>query len=136
MSVDKNVLRSLNSRLFSYYESLESKIGYRVVLGGARHHGYYEKGEFFSFRTSKQLRRMEDEVGRELRLKKDSLVLDAGCGSGYVAMRLASKFGYRVQAIDIMDHHLLEARQNVTIRAYLGSDYWRYVIVRAEKPLR
>lgn len=30
-----------NPELQSYYQSLESRIGYRLVLGGTRHFGYW-----------------------------------------------------------------------------------------------
>lgn len=30
-----------NKELQSYYQSLESRIGYRLVLGGTRHFGYW-----------------------------------------------------------------------------------------------
>lgn len=30
-----------NPHLQSYYQSLESRIGYRLVLGGTRHFGYW-----------------------------------------------------------------------------------------------
>lgn len=30
-----------NKELQSYYQSLESRVGYRLVLGGTRHFGYW-----------------------------------------------------------------------------------------------
>lgn len=30
-----------NPELQSYYQSLESRVGYRLVLGGTRHFGYW-----------------------------------------------------------------------------------------------
>lgn len=30
-----------NPKLQSYYQSLESRVGYRLVLGGTRHFGYW-----------------------------------------------------------------------------------------------
>lgn len=30
-----------NPELQSYYQSLESRVGYRMVLGGTRHFGYW-----------------------------------------------------------------------------------------------
>ncbi|KAL3450507.1 S-adenosyl-L-methionine-dependent methyltransferase [Aspergillus insuetus] len=56
---------------------------------------------------------MEDKLAGLLDLFPRSYVLDAGFGDGHVAIRLASKHGLRVEAIDIVDHHLHKARENI-----------------------
>lgn len=58
---------------------------------------------------------MEDLVYTKLSLSPGSQVLDAGAGSGYVAMHMAEK-GLMVQAIDITPLHLQDARRNVQQR--------------------
>lgn len=58
---------------------------------------------------------MEDLVYTKLALAPGSRVLDAGAGSGYVAMHMAEK-GLNVQAIDITPMHLEDARRNVQKR--------------------
>lgn len=45
-----------NPELQSYYHSLESRIGYDVVLGGARHFGYWEKDTYWPFPLGRALR--------------------------------------------------------------------------------
>lgn len=55
---------------------------------------------------------MEEKLYTRLDLKPGSKVMDAGAGSGYVAMYMARK-GFNVQAIDITPHHLDDARKNV-----------------------
>ncbi|KEF52212.1 uncharacterized protein A1O9_11839 [Exophiala aquamarina CBS 119918] len=58
---------------------------------------------------------MEDLVYAKLGLSPGSRVLDAGAGSGYVAMHMAEK-GLMVQAVDITPLHLQDARRNVQKR--------------------
>ncbi|KAL1994027.1 hypothetical protein VTN49DRAFT_2696 [Thermomyces lanuginosus] len=101
-----------NPALQRYYGSLESRIGYRVFLGGTRHFGYYEPGTLWPFPIGAALRRMEEYLYNSLGLKPGSLVLDAGCGAGFVAIYLARK-GLRVRGIDIISRHVKWARDNV-----------------------
>ncbi|KAH3917697.1 hypothetical protein HBH56_043700 [Parastagonospora nodorum] len=46
----------------AYYSSLESRIGYWLVLGNARHCGLYAKGQLSPFPISKAQRAMEDKL--------------------------------------------------------------------------
>lgn len=55
---------------------------------------------------------MEEKLYTRLDLPAGSKVLDAGAGSGYVALYMAKK-GLSVQAIDITPRHLVDARKNV-----------------------
>lgn len=48
-----------NPELQSYYHSLESRIGYDVVLGGARHFGYWEKDTYWPFPLGRAVRASE-----------------------------------------------------------------------------
>ncbi|KAK3311664.1 S-adenosyl-L-methionine-dependent methyltransferase [Chaetomium strumarium] len=101
-----------NPHLKSYYESLESRIGYRLVLGGTRHFGYYEKDTYWPFPVGKALRAMEDKMFRALDLPVGSQVLDAGCGVAHVALYMARR-GLRITGVDIIDHHIAKAKRNV-----------------------
>lgn len=101
-----------NSSLQTYYGSLESRIGYRLLLGGTRHFGYYDVATYWPFPIGKALRAMEDHLLDSLQLGAGAEVLDAGCGVGHVAIHLARR-GLRVQGIDVVDHHLQKARRNV-----------------------
>ncbi|XXH03413.1 hypothetical protein Hte_009815 [Hypoxylon texense] len=101
-----------NPELQSYYYSLESRLGYRLLLGGTRHFGYWERDTYWPFPLSKGLRNMEDKLAEALALPPKSRVLDAGCGVGHVALRMAKAHGLRVEAIDIVDHHVAKARRN------------------------
>jgi sterol 24-C-methyltransferase len=101
-----------NHMLQEYYSSLESRIGYKFILGGTRHFGYYKTDKLWPFPISEALRAMEDHLYDTLGLKKGEQVLDAGCGDGYVAINMAKR-GLRVQAIDVIDRHIGKARRNV-----------------------
>ncbi|XWX00207.1 hypothetical protein V2A60_008227 [Cordyceps javanica] len=94
------------------YQSLESRIGYRLVLGGTRHFGYWEKDTWWMLPVSGPLRRMEQKLFDSLDLPAGSRVLDAGCGVGHVSLYLAGR-GLQMTGIDIMDHHLEKARRNI-----------------------
>jgi SAM-dependent methyltransferase len=102
-----------NPQVQAYYCGLESRIGYRLLLGGTRHFGFYERDTWWPFPVNKSLRAMEDKLAASLSLPPGSYVLDAGCGAGHVALHLATKHGLRVEGIDIADHHLHKARQNL-----------------------
>ncbi|KAI0410094.1 S-adenosyl-L-methionine-dependent methyltransferase [Xylaria palmicola] len=101
-----------NRQLQTYYASLESRIGYRLLLGDTRHFGYYEEDTYWPFPLAASLRRMEDKLAEALDLPPGSKVLDAGCGVGHVAMRMAQTHRLRVEAIDIVDHHVYKASRN------------------------
>ncbi|OJJ45101.1 hypothetical protein ASPZODRAFT_70674 [Penicilliopsis zonata CBS 506.65] len=110
-----------NPQLQSYYTSLESRIGYRLLLGGTRHFGYYDHDTSWPFPLSRALRAMEDRLADALDLQQGAYVLDAGCGVGHVAIHLVTKYGFRIQGIDIVDHHLLKSQRNI-VRHGLSDD--------------
>jgi SAM-dependent methyltransferase len=89
-------------RVVGYYRSPESRLAYRLLLGGTKHFGYYPEGAGRLSMTA-AMRRMEDEVGRTLALPPGSRVLDAGCGEGDVAVRLGTRFGLEVDGVDLLE---------------------------------
>lgn len=101
-----------NPTLQSYYASLESRAGYKLILGGTRHFGLYAYKAWWPFPIGRALRAMEDKLFDNLDLNPGSLVLDAGCGVGHVAMHMAGK-GLRVQCIDVVEHHIEKAQRNI-----------------------
>ena len=82
-----------------YYDKPESRWGYRWLLGGTRHYGYYPSGKYIRIKDAHH--EMEHRLVRALALPADSLVLDAGSGEGRVALRLSQNAGVRVRGIDI-----------------------------------
>ncbi len=101
------------SAVIRYYSKTESRVGYKYLLGGTKHLGYYRpKDRALPFGPA--MRRMEDKLVQALDLPPGSLLLDAGCGVGDVAVRLARDFGMRVSGIDILDFNIDEARQRAS----------------------
>ncbi|MFQ5967028.1 MAG: class I SAM-dependent methyltransferase [Acidimicrobiia bacterium] len=94
----------------SYYGSRESRWGYSRLLKGRRHFGFYPAGESVSVLEAQLL--MEDVLGSRLALPAGSEVLDAGCGQGLVAIRLADRFGYRIVGVDLLATLIDDARAN------------------------
>jgi sterol 24-C-methyltransferase len=94
-----------------YFGTLESRIGYQLLLGGTRHFGYYEN-TWWPFPIGRALRAMEAKLFEELDLKEGATVLDAGTGFGHVAVYMAKR-GLIVKGVDIVDWHIKEARKYV-----------------------
>ncbi|KAM0801262.1 2-heptaprenyl-1,4-naphthoquinone methyltransferase [Usnea florida] len=109
---EKEPLIETNPSLQGYYAALESRIGYRLFLGGTRHFGYYQPGTKWPFPINGALRKMEDHLFDSLGLQPHAKVLDAGCGVAHVAMHLARK-GLSVLGIDVISNHLTWARQEI-----------------------
>jgi sterol 24-C-methyltransferase len=102
-------------RIIAYYEKRESRLGYSVFLHGRKHFGYYPVGrEHISMKVAQRL--MEDRMGIALGLPQGSIVLDAGCGEGHTAMRLAERFGLQVEGIDLLDFNIARGRELVERR--------------------
>lgn len=98
---DGQATNALN-RVKRYYSTAESKIGYRLILKGVKHYGYYpSRNNNLSMAESQRL--MEQKLGNMLDLPRGSKVLDAGCGEGAVAIHLSDEFGFQIDGIDILD---------------------------------
>lgn len=108
-----------------YYRHKGSKWGYRLILKGIRHFGYYPGGQkTVSHRQAQYL--MVDRVAKLLDLPSGAKVLDAGCGEGHAAAYLAKKYGYQVVGIDLLKDSIQRAKQkaakqNGKISFYEGS---------------
>ena len=112
MDEQKQPLIDHNPSLQSYYSSWESRIGYKLFLGGTRHFGYYQPNTRWPFPIPAALRRMEDHLFSSLELQPGVKALDAGCGVGHVAIHLARK-GLQIYGIDVMENHVRWAQQNI-----------------------
>jgi len=102
------------STVYDYYHTFESRIGYQVLLGGTRHFGYYPGGQWWPFPIGKALRAMEEKLYQVMDLK-DATVLDGGAGHGDVAIYMKEK-GLRITAIELLDSHVVKAKENVRSR--------------------
>lgn len=112
------------SRVLRYYDRTESRLGYRYILHGTKHYGWYEPGQsMWDFTAA--MRQMEEQLGKRLALPAPSEVLDAGCGVGDVARTMASKYDLKITGIDILDFNLAEAKKR-SAQAGL-SDHTRFL---------
>ena len=109
----------LERQVVDYFSTIESRLGYSLLLKGVKHFGYYPKGrEDISMREAQYS--MMNELQKRLDLPSDSLILDAGCGEGETAMYLARKYGYRIRGIDILNTSLEKARRRSAKRNLEG----------------
>ena len=97
-------------RVRGYFLKPESRILYRLFLRGTKHFGYYPPGSRH-LSMVRAMRTMEDQLGTVLRLPPGSWVLDAGCGEGDVAVRMATRFGLHVEGVDLLEFSLDKAHR-------------------------
>ena len=97
-----------------YFGSVESRLGYRFLLRGIKHYGYYPGGRRNGISLGVSQRLMERELGKSLGLPKGAEILDAGCGEGWVAIHLSRDFGYRIYGIDLLETSIRSAESNAT----------------------
>lgn len=105
----------MSSPIRAYYDSIESRVGYRLFLGGTRHFGYYFSETSWPWPITGALRTMEAKLLEALGCAEGAKVLDAGCGVGHVALYMAQNGGYQVDCIDLTPHHVAKATQNVRL---------------------
>ncbi|KAK3066072.1 hypothetical protein LTR53_017718 [Teratosphaeriaceae sp. CCFEE 6253] len=98
-----------------YYTSRESRLGYWLLLGNARHCGFWEAGIVWPFPLGRAQRAMEEKLWQRLRLDNGSRVLDAGAGSGVVASYMAQK-GLLVEGVDLTPMHVADAQRVIRAR--------------------
>jgi sterol 24-C-methyltransferase len=121
-------------RVVGYYHKLESRLTYRLVLGGTKHFGYYPEGAR-GLSMAAAMRLMEDKVGTTLDLPPGSRVLDAGCGEGDVAIRLRRRFGLEVDGVDVLGFNIDRARRKAARLGLAGSPRF-HCLDYAELPFR
>jgi len=105
-------------QVLQYYRSWESRLIYRF-LGGTKHYGYFRPGDP-SWDVWSAMRRMEDQLAQKLGLAASAHALDAGCGVGDVASRLAEVHGLDVTGIDIQVPDIEEAQRRASRRHLSG----------------
>ena len=97
-----------HKKVISYFE--DSKLGYNIVLGGVKHFGFYpDKTDNISEKKAQEL--MQDLLAERLDAKNNHVILDAGCGQGFVSIYLAKKYGCNVKGITIVPFEITESRR-------------------------
>lgn len=87
-----------------YYRTNESRLGYKILLRGVRHFGYYPSDQKVSHQQAQI--NMMDQVASSFNLSKGSKILDAGCGEGATAMHLAKNYSYKITGIDLLSESI------------------------------
>jgi len=100
-------------KIIDYYHTKESLWGYKLILGGTKHFGYYPKGSS-KISMKQAMVNMADKMGETLDLPPNSKVLDAGCGEGSTAMRLADKYKLKVTGVDLLDFNIATAKRKAS----------------------
>lgn len=99
-----------NTRVINYYHTKGSKYGYKFILGGTKHFGYYDQGDN-PWNFNQAMRKMEALLLRKLDLKNHSKILDAGCGVGDVASYVVQKSNSQVTGVDLLEFNIEEAQR-------------------------
>lgn len=97
-----------HKKVISYFE--ESRLGYDIVLGGSKHFGYYPD-EINNIREKKAQELMHELLAKSLRITRNQIILDAGCGQGIVSTYLAKKYGYKIIGITIVPFEIDKAKR-------------------------
>lgn len=97
-------------KVVKYYTSLETKLGFDYVLWGSKHFGYYPSGK--ADITEKEAQNLlQDLVAKNLNLRENQKVLDAGCGQGVVSTYLAKKYGPKIFGITLVPFEVERAQE-------------------------
>jgi len=87
------------------------------MLGETRHYSYYLAKAKWPFLITRALRAMEDHLFNSLNLSASTIVLNTGCGVGYIVIYMAKK-GLRVFGIDVIDYYLTKANRNIKVENF------------------
>ena len=107
-----------HQKVIKYYASLETRLGFNLILRGSKHFGFYPTGTAdITEKESTQII-LQDQVAKNLGLKSNQMVLDAGCGQGVVSTYLAQKtrakiFGITLVAFEVKSAQKLAKRLGV-----------------------
>lgn len=107
-----------------YYSMAETRLDFGFLTGGTRHYGLYQPGDW-AWNWSAAMRRMEDKLAADLAPVPGDHVLDAGCGVGDVALRLAATWGCRVLGVDILGSCIDQARRRARRGGLAGQAEFR-----------
>jgi len=97
-------------KVVKYYTNPETKLGFDYVLWGSKHFGFYPTGKADIPEKEAQILH-QDLVAKNLDLKENQTVLDAGCGQGVVSTYLAKKFGSKIFGITLVPFEVERAQE-------------------------
>lgn len=113
------------TKTIKYYRQIGSRLGYGLVAGGHRHFGYYGYKNYWYIPHAAEA--MIDYLARYAEIKSGDRVLDAGCGEGRAALRIAEKRKAIITGIDLVPQSIKiakrRAKKSKASVDYLLGDY-------------
>lgn len=102
-----------------YYQTPESKYGFKFITMDAQHFGYYPNvnDDISEFAAQRELHKLLATYLESGRHKK---VLDAGCGRAVVACDLAQNFDVEIVGVDVTPYIVEKAKERVRKLALEG----------------
>lgn len=101
-------LNEHHKKVVSYFK--ESKLGYDLVLGGAKHFGFYPD-KINNIPEKKAQALMQDLLAKTIKIKKNQTILDAGCGQGIVSTYLVKRYNCNIIGITIVPFEIDKAER-------------------------
>jgi sterol 24-C-methyltransferase len=118
-------MKDHTQKVLHYYHTFGSRLGYRIVLGGNKHFGYYpDKHNSISMRRA--MVNMQEQLGKALKLKSGMRVLDAGCGMGDTALYLLRNYDVKITGVDLLDFNIAAAKRklrSIETAEFIVGDY-------------
>ena len=121
----QNILRNdseaeHHKKVVDYFE--KSRLGYDIVLGGTKHFGFYpDTKKYITEKKAQDF--MQDLIAKNLNIKKNQLILDAGCGQGVVSTYLVKKYGCKIIGITIVPFEVHKARNLAKTLGLMDVEY-------------
>ncbi|PIR86388.1 hypothetical protein COU13_01185 [Candidatus Kaiserbacteria bacterium CG10_big_fil_rev_8_21_14_0_10_43_70] len=97
-------------KIIKYYTHPETKWGFDHVLWGSKHFGFYPAGKTNISEKEAQILH-QDLVAKNLEMKENQTILDAGCGQGVVSTYLAKKYGPKILGITVVPFEVKRAQE-------------------------
>ena len=107
------LMNTNQQKVNKYYSSLESKLGFDLILWGSKHFGFYPSNKATISEKAAQIL-LQDLVASNIQLSQGQRVLDAGSGQGVVSVYLAKKYGAQINGITIVPFEVQKAQQRAT----------------------
>lgn len=103
-------MNTSQQKVVKYFTNPGTKLGFDYVLWGSKHFGFYPTGKTDISEKEAQIL-YQDLVAKNLDLKENQIVLDAGCGQGVVSTYLVKEFGPKIIGITLVPFEVERAQE-------------------------